>query len=107
MNDKLKHFIIKNYLNKEYSGITPYKTEGCEYYVFYFLKNEKIIIYNSATKEVLIRHSIVWSFLENLFDLSDKEISNILLEWVENQHNIIATNIDHFNDYQFNWISKN
>jgi hypothetical protein len=103
MTNKLKHIVL-DYLNKNYSGITPYKTEVCEYYVFYFLKDEKIIIYNWATKEVLIRHTIVWLFLENLFDLSDKEISNILLEWVENQYNITTTNIDHFNDYQFNWV---
>ena len=103
MNDKLKHKII-NYLNKNYSGLIPYETEGCEYYVFYFLNDKKIIIYNWATKEVLIRHSIVWSFLENLFGLSDKEISNILLEWLKNQYNITTTNINHFSDYQFNWV---
>jgi acyl carrier protein len=103
MTDKLKDIVI-DYLNKEYSGLVRYETEECEYYVFYFLNDEKIIIYNRATKDVLIRNSIVWSFLENLFGLSDKEISNILLEWIENQCNITTTNIDHFSDYQFNWV---
>jgi len=106
MNDKLKDIVI-DYLNKEYLGLVRYETEECEYYVFYFLNDEKIIIYNRATKDVLIRNSIVWSFLENLFGLSDKEISNILLEWIENQYNITTTNIDHFSDYQFNWVCNN
>jgi len=103
MNDKLKHKII-DYLNTEYSGMIPYTTEECEYYVFYFLENKKIIVYNWATKEVHIRYSIVWRFLNNFFNLSDREISLLMLEWLESNYKLDITKISTLNDYQFSWI---
>mgnify|MGYP000300579476 CR=1 FL=1 len=105
MTDNLKHTIF-NFLTTEYGNLLPYKTEECGYYVFYFLKGEKIIVYNWATKEVHIRYSIVWSFLINLFGLSDREIIILMSEWLEDRYNIKTPKIDTLNDYQFSWIKK-
>jgi hypothetical protein len=105
MNDNLKHRIIK-YLNNEYSGMIPYRTEECEYYVFYFLKDEKIIAYNWATKEVHVRYSIVWRFLENFFKLTDREISLLMLEWLKYTYKLDISNVFTLNDRQFSWVQN-
>ena len=103
MTDNLKHTIF-NFLTTEYGNLPPYKTEECEYYVFYFLKGEKIIVYNWATKEVHIRYSIVWRFLEDFFNLSYKEISLLMLEWLEPNYKLDISKISTINDHQFSWI---
>jgi hypothetical protein len=105
MNDKMKNTVLK-YLNSGYGNMTPYFTPECEYYFFYFLNNEKIIAYNWATKEVHIRYSIVWSFLQNMFGLSDREIIILMSEWLEDHYNIKTSKIDTLNDWQFSWIKK-
>ena len=96
MTDNLKHSIL-NLLTTEYGNLPPYKTEECEYYVFYFLKDEKIIVYNWATKEVHIRYSIVWRFLEDFFNLSYKEISLLMLEWLESNYKLDISKISTIN----------
>ena len=103
MTDNLKHSIL-NLLTTEYGNLPPYKTEEGEYYVFYFLKGEKIIVYNWATKEVLIRYSIVWIFLEDFFNLSYEEVSLLMLEWLESNYKLDISKISTINDHQFNWI---
>ena len=103
MTDNLKHTIF-NFLTTEYGNLLPYKTEECGYYVFYFLKGEKIIVYNWATKEVHIRYSIVWRFLKDFFDLSYGEISLLVLEWLEFNYKLDISKISTLNDHQFSWI---
>jgi hypothetical protein len=105
MTDKHKHTVFK-FLDTNYGNLEPYRTLESEYYVFYFLKNEKIIVYNWATKEAHIRYSIVWSFLKNMFGLSDREIIILMSEWLEDRYNIKTSKIDTLNDYQFSWIKK-
>ena len=105
MTDKHKHTVLK-FLDTNYGNLVPYRDARSEYYVFYFLKNEKIIVYNWATKEVHIRYSIVWCFLKDIFDLSDREISILMSEWLEDRYNIKTSKIDTLNDYQFSWIKK-
>jgi hypothetical protein len=105
MTDKHKNTIL-NFLNTNYGNLDIYQTPECEYYVFHFLKNEKIIVYNWATKEAHIRYSIVWSLLNNFFDLSDREITILMSEWLEDRYNIKTLKIYPLNDYQFSWIKK-
>lgn len=103
MDDKLKHKII-DCLNTEYPGMIPYTTEECEYYVFYFLEDEKIIVYNWATKEVHIRYSIVWRFLNNFFNLTDGEVSLLILEWLKYTYKLDISKVFTLNDRQFSWV---
>ena len=105
MTDKHKHTVFK-FLDTNYGNLEPYRNVQSEYYVFYFLKNEKIIVYNWATKEAHIRYSIVWCFLKDMFGLSDREIIILMSEWLENRYNIKTSKIDTLNDYQFSWIKK-
>jgi hypothetical protein len=105
MTDKHKNTIL-NFLNTNYGNLDIYQTPESEYYVFHFLKNEKIIVYNWATKEAHIRYSIVWCFLKDMFSLSDREIIILMSEWLEDRYNIKTLKIDTLNDYQFSWIKK-
>jgi hypothetical protein len=103
MTDKLKHIVL-NFLDTNYGNLEPYRDVQSEYYVFYFLKNEKIIVYNWATKEAHIRYSIVWRFLKDFFDLSYGEISLLVLEWLEFNYKLDISKISTLNDHQFSWI---
>ena len=103
MTDNLKHTIF-NFLTTEYGNLPPYKTEECGYYVFYFLKGEKIIVYNWVTKEVHVRYSIVWRFLENFFDLPYTKVSLLMSEWLESNYKLDISEISTINDHQFSWI---
>ena len=91
MNDKLKHFIIKNYLNKEYSGLVRYETDGWKDYIF-FMKDGKVIYeYNKKNGVVYPSYDKIWSFLESYFGLEYEEIQSLTKEWVEEQFKLDVT----------------
>ena len=94
MNDKLKHFIIKNYLNKEYSGLVRYETDGWKDYIF-FMKDGKVIYeYNKKNGVVYPSYDKIWSFLESYFGLEYEEIQSLTKEWVEEQFKLDVTTTD-------------
>ena len=88
MNDKLKHFIIKNYLNKEYSGLVRYETDGWKDYIF-FMKDGKVIYeYNKKNGVVYLSYDKIWSFLSSFFGLEFEEIQVLTKEWVEEHYKL-------------------
>ena len=91
MNDKLKHFIIKNYLNKEYSGLVRYETDKLPNNIFFMKDGELIFEYNKKNEYIYISYNKIWSFLKSFFGLEYEEIQDLTKEWVEEHYKLEVT----------------
>ena len=91
MNDKLKHFIIKNYLNKEYSGLVRYETDKLPNNIFFMKDGKTIYEYNKINRDVYLSYDKIWSFLKSYFELEYEEIQSLTKEWVEEQFKLDVT----------------
>ena len=104
MNDKLKDFIIKNYLNKEYSGLVRYKTNKHSNIIFFMKDGEVIFEYKIKNGVVYISYNKIWSFLESFFGLKYEEIQSLTKEWVEEHYKLdITTTCFNVNTIPYGW----
>jgi hypothetical protein len=90
MTDKLKDIVI-DYLNKEYSGLIPYETDGYPNFIFFMKDGEVIFDYNNKNGYVYISYEHIWSFLESFFGLEYEEIQDLTKQWVEEHYKLDVT----------------
>jgi hypothetical protein len=76
-----------NWLNNNYGDLDLIHTEKTPLSNFY-MKNKNVIFdYRIKTKEIFITMDI-WNFLKNFLSMEYKEISKLLIKWVEDNFNI-------------------
>ena len=99
MNDKLKDIVL-NYLNKEYSRLIPYETDGYPNFIFFMKDGKFIFDYNTKHNSVHISYVHIWSFLSSIFGLNFKEIQDLTKEWVEEQFKLdVTTTIEEIDEH--------
>jgi len=105
MNDKLKHIAL-NYLNKEYSGLVRYETDGYPNFIFFMKDGKFIFDYNTKHNSVHISYVHIWSFLSSIFGLNFKEIQDLTKQWVEEQFKLDMTTIYNLSHDLFHLVEE-
>jgi len=84
--NKLERISIK-WLNDNYSDLEFIHTEKAPLLNFYMQNKNVIFDYRIKTKEIFITMDI-WKFFKDYFSMEYKEISKLLIKWVEDNYNI-------------------
>jgi hypothetical protein len=83
---KLERVAI-NWLNDNYSNLELIHTEKTPLLNFYMENKNVIFDYRIKNKEIFITMDI-WKILKDFFSMEYKEISKLLIKWVEDNYNI-------------------
>jgi hypothetical protein len=83
---KLERVAI-NWLNDNYGDLKLIHTEKVPLLNFYMQNKNVIFDYRIKTKEIFITMDI-WKFFMGYFSMEYKEISKLLIKWVEDNYNI-------------------
>jgi hypothetical protein len=90
--DKSIKEICLEWLTKNFSNMNsvPSKTPGR---ILYRNNEDNIILYDNKYSKVYSGYDKIWSFFNNFFRLENKEIENIIKEWLNKKYNLRVTTL--------------
>jgi len=80
--------IVKKQLTKRFGDLTPVESSNWPDSVFYLDKKKVCIEYDKQTREAKIYDESIWSFLEEIFQLSNGQIRKVITEWLREHYNL-------------------
>ena len=84
---KLENVVFR-WLDEEFGDLDIIDSDRYPEDIQYEKNGDLVFNYNTRTHRVLINYSTVWSYLKNLFGLSNKQIEEITKKWIEDRYRI-------------------
>ena len=80
--------LIYNYLDDNFSDLHTELNPMFKQYVYYFKGSEMIFVYTLRTEQVVTEDVHMFSPLEHMFSMSQKQLIPIVREWLSKTYNI-------------------
>lgn len=97
---KLEKFVLR-WLNDNYNYMEPFLMEEYPDYIFHMKNGKCILQHNKRNGYVYVNYREIWSFLESMFCMEDRQIKDLTKKWVEEHYKVgITTEKTHVFMYQ-------